>query len=249
MLCSECPHMNKLLLLFIFLFSFLKFSDCEDCLYKNTCECVFRNGSVIDLTTLGNRYTYRWGKLKATKPDNFTYYYNPCYGFSLGDGDCSENIAVCQVFDGEEKIYYDCGNADKVNFHVENNIVMLIYSSSLRTTNVTLECSEDAFEPELTVQGELEKTHYAMTLKSRCACPDLCQTSHLSTGSVLVILFMIFVVLYLFLGIVHSRLTRGAHGWELIPHYEFWSDFPLLVRDGCVFVVSGCKPETAYDRI
>lgn len=42
--------------------------------------------------------------------------------------------------------------------------------------------------------------------------------------------FMIFVALYLFLGIVHSSLTRGAHGWELIPHYEFWSDFPLLVR-------------------
>lgn len=46
--------MDKVLIFSLIVLSILKFSDCEDCVFKNTCECVFRNGSVIDLNTLGS---------------------------------------------------------------------------------------------------------------------------------------------------------------------------------------------------
>ncbi|XP_054712720.1 cation-dependent mannose-6-phosphate receptor-like [Uloborus diversus] len=185
--------------------------------------------------------------------DNYTYYYNPCFAFSLGnsDSECAKGVAVCQVSSTGE--YFDCGDQDHVHFSFDSatNTLHMIYTSPPRTTNVTLVCDSEAYEPELDVTGENPsiKNLYEMTLTSRCACPNLCRESHLSAGSVLVIIFMIFVSLYLFLGIIHSNLTRGAQGWELLPHYEFWSDFPLLVRDGCVFVVNGCKTDTGYDRI
>lgn len=223
---------------------------CENCVFESACKCRFNNGSVIDLTSIGQHDKARFQNLKAVvKPDNYAYSYNPCFGFKMGppEGACANSVAVCQ-YDEKSNLYIDCGDSENVRFHVVKNKLILVYSASQRSTNVTLNCSENAIDPILVVNGEMQTEKYEMTLTSRCACPDLCN-SHLSTGSVLVILFMIFVALYLILGIVHSSLTRGAHGWELIPHYEFWSDFPLLVRDGCVFVVSGCKPETAYERI
>ena len=39
-----------------------------------------------------------------------------------------------------------------------------------------------------------------------------------------------FVVIYVVGGILVMRFVRGARGVEMIPHYTFWSDFPLLIR-------------------
>lgn len=238
---------------FYFLFAFLfTLSSSQVCKYIDPCKCSFHNGSIIDLTTLGDRNGVRWPNMKPTrKNDSYHYYYNPCYNFKLGpeNSACSHGVAVCQVENNTK--YYNCGQQQHAFFiwNSDKNALNLVYESSPRTTNVTLVCSPDAVEPKLEVKGEVRPELYEMTLITKCACPDMCNSDHLSPGSVLVIIFFIFVSLYLLLGIIHSSLTRGAHGIELIPHYEFWSDFPLLVRDGCVFVMSGCKPETAYERI
>ncbi|GFX03330.1 uncharacterized protein TNCV_3555581 [Trichonephila clavipes] len=224
-----------------------KLATSEGCSYVNDCMCVFPNGSIIDLTSLGYHNQPRWKDIEPTKKDNYTYSYNPCFGFSLGKGAC-QDVNVCQAskMDGQ---HFNCGKKVGFSGSGEKGLTYAIYDGdSGRKTNVTLECSPEDSVPLLNVIGEIS-SKYVMTLKSRCACADLCRESHLSAGSVLVIFLMIGVSLYLVLGIIHSSLTRGAHGWELIPHHEFWADFPLLVRDGCVFVISGCKPETAYERI
>lgn len=52
----------------------------------------------------------------------------------------------------------------------------------------------------------------------------------LSTGSVLVILLFVFSGIYFAGGALGLKFLRGAVGLELIPHYEFWSDLPGLVR-------------------
>lgn len=59
MLYAFSNQMDRIIFFSVILLSLLKFSDCEDCVFKNTCECVFRNGSVIDLNTLGSHKSYR----------------------------------------------------------------------------------------------------------------------------------------------------------------------------------------------
>ncbi|GIX75304.1 uncharacterized protein CEXT_201571 [Caerostris extrusa] len=213
---------------------------------QDDCRHTFPNGSVIDLTSLGYHNDPRWKNIKPVLPANFTYSYSPCFKFSIGK---CENVNVCQISANKEE-YYNCGNKIFFDGNGNNGTTFARYTTvEDRETTVTLICSPADVVPRLNVTGEVSTKKYSMTLFSRCACADLCRENHLSTGSVLVILLMIGVSLYLILGIIHSSLTRGAHGWELIPHHEFWADFPLLVKDGCVFVMSGCKPETAYERI
>lgn len=52
----------------------------------------------------------------------------------------------------------------------------------------------------------------------------------LSSGSVLVIMVLVFGSLYFFGGMAVLKFIRGASGVEIIPHYEFWSDLPFLVK-------------------
>jgi hypothetical protein len=60
----------------------------------------------------------------------------------------------------------------------------------------------------------------------------------LSTGSVLVILFVVFATLYFVGGAVALRLIRGAEGREMIPNYDFWVDLPNLVRVSILFILN-----------
>ena len=53
----------------------------------------------------------------------------------------------------------------------------------------------------------------------------------------MVIVFFVGLVFpYFVLGSVYLRFGRNATGVEVIPHYEFWSSLPGLVRDGFMFV-------------
>ncbi|CAG2055242.1 unnamed protein product [Timema podura] len=54
--------------------------------------------------------------------------------------------------------------------------------------------------------------------------------SGLSTGSLLVILFITFSSIYFFGGVLALKLLRGAEGKEMIPNYDFWADVPYLCR-------------------
>ncbi|KAG8197445.1 hypothetical protein JTE90_014927 [Oedothorax gibbosus] len=224
----------------------------EECKRVNDCICVLNNGSYIDLSSLARSDKKPvWENVKPLlSRDNYTYSYSPCSKFNLGDTGKCRDVVVCQKSQTAPVEYFNIGNQGYPKWNNNNNTLTLLYlSMSARKTIVQLVCAPDNKIPHLEVKGETANETYEMTLTSRCACADLCNEHHLSGGSVLVIIFLIFVSLYLILGIVHSSLTRGAHGWELIPNYEFWMEFPLLVRDGCVFVMSGCKAETAYERI
>lgn len=52
----------------------------------------------------------------------------------------------------------------------------------------------------------------------------------LSTGSMLVIMLLVFILVYFGGGMLTLRILRGAEGREMIPNVDFWTDLPYLVR-------------------
>uniref|UniRef100_T1J8A0 Uncharacterized protein n=1 Tax=Strigamia maritima TaxID=126957 RepID=T1J8A0_STRMM len=77
-------------------------------------------------------------------------------------------------------------------------------------------------------------------------------SSSLSTGSILVIILAVIIMIYFIGGMFFLHFFKGANGLEMIPHYEFWIDLPVLIKvclDGILFMLNGCKAEPSYDRI
>lgn len=229
---------------------------CEK-LAGSTCSCKFTNGTVIDLTTLAKKdgKTAWFQDVNSTSlNDTYKYSYNPCNAFS--EGGCTIDTAVCQISkDGQN--YFVIGEQEKVSFSFadQKHVIATYGSSSERQTTVTLVCATKK-EERLEVFGETqpESMKYNMTLYSVCACPDGCVSKiptneGLSTGSIMVIFFFVILCCYLVGGMLFQKIVKGAEGREIIPHYEFWFDFPLLIRDGVVFVLNGCKTEASYERI
>ncbi|KAI0988392.1 hypothetical protein GJ496_006248 [Pomphorhynchus laevis] len=65
--------------------------------------------------------------------------------------------------------------------------------------------------------------------------PQVCSAKKLSSGSVLVIVFVVFAATYLIGGILYRRYVNGAYGPNQIPHLPFWKKLGHLAADGCDF--------------
>ncbi|XP_076044181.1 cation-dependent mannose-6-phosphate receptor-like [Oratosquilla oratoria] len=242
----------------------LSFVSADDCVTISTCQCLFTNGSLIDLGQVANwdlmgNPTPRFLQLGAKKKgDRNKYSYNPCYKFIYGSsGGCSSGVAACQ---SSESTYYDIGKQETAHFYFNktggNWYISYHDDMQNRVTNVTLECCPGCKNHTLTVIGEtvpeLSK-QYLMTLKSKCACAGGCDAPVLpmgmSSGAVFVITFVVLVLTYLLLGIAYRKVVGGARGIEMIPHASFWMDFPLLVQDGFFFLFGCGRVGTTYERI
>ncbi|XP_076360741.1 uncharacterized protein LOC143252462 [Tachypleus tridentatus] len=237
----------------------------ETCTKINSCVCKFRNGSVINLAPLATKNIPRWQDKTTSTNDTYRYSYNPCFDFKEGPAnnplvDCSSEVAACQI-SPDGKFYYSLGNQASAQFYwnVIGSVLQVVYHAphARRQTNVTLVCSQESSSPELNVLGETKPgaEQYEFNLITKCACPDGCPLTNphtdggLSTGSILVLVFFILLAIYLIGCMAFLKIVRGASGKEMIPNYDFWMDFPLLVRDGTVFVLNGCKAEATYERI
>jgi len=73
--------------------------------------------------------------------------------------------------------------------------------------------------------------------------------SDYSPGTTFLIFFFFTCICYFGGGVLLRKLLRGAEGFEVIPHYDFWKDLPALVMDGVMFTLKGCQPEVLYERI
>lgn len=225
---------------------------------SDSCSFRYPNGQIVDLRRIG--FTNNSARFSDVLPvgnvTTYHYYYNPCYKFQVGTtGNCAKGVAVCQYADNSKE-YYNLGLQENFKAEFNDGKVIFTYLESMeagsRTTLVTLICNTNGSDI-LEVWGETkEPKTYLMNLYTPCACPDGCleqvQDEGLSTGSVLDIIFFVGVFFYLLGGIIYRKIVMGATGAEVIPNYEFWCDFPLLVRDGILFCTSGCQT-TSYERI
>ncbi|KAG0290109.1 hypothetical protein BGZ96_006427 [Linnemannia gamsii] len=91
--------------------------------------------------------------------------------------------------------------------------------------------TDAAVSPTLT--GSLNGvTTFQWKSKSACAVHTMLPVQEGMSGfSVFLTVFFSFAFIYLVLGAVYNHQVYGAKGFDLIPHKDFWRDFPSLVVD------------------
>ncbi|KAM3615002.1 uncharacterized protein V6R79_022010 [Siganus canaliculatus] len=126
--------------------------------------------------------------------------------------------------------------------------VMLIYrdgdaydghcSKEKRKAIINIACSRSVSVGPLEVVSEdrdrKQDCFYLFELDTDVLCPPV--ESHLSTGSILLIIGSCLLAVYLIGGFLYQRLIVGAKGMEQFPNYNFWVEFGNLTADGCDFV-------------
>ncbi|XP_022304253.2 uncharacterized protein LOC111111521 [Crassostrea virginica] len=234
------------------------------CTYRDQCSCTLSDGSVIDLSTLGNQdQTPAFADSFAA--DGYFYSYNPCYSFI--EGSCM-NAAACQI-SGDQSMQYQTGDASSVSFSFDGTNAHALYSSTdslgtTRNTDVTLICDQSGGSAYFSPQGEISTLNYGFTLTTKCACPNGCgggppptqptqpvpgppgktgsDDGGISTGTILCIAVLALAVVYLVTGTVFTMGVRKNRGKEAIPNVSFWASLPGLIKDGFKFTFSKMRP-------
>ncbi|KAK6166299.1 hypothetical protein SNE40_023030 [Patella caerulea] len=239
---------------FLLMHVLLKFITTDECkiLPKDPCVC----------QTTRRKINFRDIGLKNGEPrfrdipdsKSQSYFYNPCLTFA--EGSCTGATACQKSGTGYYKLasvppIYS-GDPDLKTLQIKYKAV--VQEGTTRQAVVNVKCKQCSVA-QLTSQGESPGPTpnyiiYTFTLETEIVCEERCPSSSgLSTGSILLILFFVFFAIYWIGGILFLKYVRKAQGVELIPNYTFWKDLPLLIRDGVVFVISGCKSQSTYEQI
>lgn len=69
-----------------------------------------------------------------------------------------------------------------------------------------------------------------------------------SVGSILIMILVVFISIYLILGMIYKKVRYNATGINLIPNVEFWKDVPFLIGDGILLIFTCCKKSTVTTK-
>ncbi|GFZ50969.1 hypothetical protein JCM24511_08727 [Saitozyma sp. JCM 24511] len=115
------------------------------------------------------------------------------------------------------------------------------YAGTKQNLNLTLLCSTSATDPDPTFVS-----YVPGRLSLEWATPDACPRSGGIIGGgggggggfgffgFIKFLFwvgLVGLVLYFAIGILYNHQQYSARGWDLVPHRDFWREFPVLVQD------------------
>ncbi|RZF34770.1 hypothetical protein LSTR_LSTR007822 [Laodelphax striatellus] len=231
------------------------------CVQTNACKCTFPDGMYYDLSLL-RAVQFGWLKLNDTEGTELSY--TPCKDTLVidpsGSNDCNlgSGVSLCLRRNSTIGKYtgFTLSTSEFVSIN-ENEPTSLkfekIVESKSTLVTIRLMCDKSAPMPDLKVLPNSKPPEFALLLTSAEAClkgtSSLDDDEAMSTGSKLIIIFLVLFSAYFGGGVLALKYIRGAEGFEMIPNYEFWSDLPYLVRDGVLFLVSGFQITPSYDRI
>ncbi|KAF2882728.1 hypothetical protein ILUMI_23461 [Ignelater luminosus] len=244
------------------LFSYSIHSEDNACVVETACLCQLNDERIIDIS-----HVTKDEPLSVSK-ENLTYLFYPCSNYKYDEAHikklkldvnvtlnfCNKDGASLCLYNATDKSLTNLGDAKDAKFS-GNLLKSLVYSrpKSNITSLIKLDCTPDDTNSYLTLEKNQSSDTHHLILFSRYACAHLEQHG-LSTGSTLLIMFCVGFGIYLIGGALVLHYLRGAQGKEMIPNFDFWVDLPYLVRDGTVFLLSGCNPLSVaraetYDRI
>ncbi|KAI1885815.1 hypothetical protein AGOR_G00207670 [Albula goreensis] len=173
--------------------------------------------------------------------DSYTYLFQVCGNA----GQTADGAVVQKSDDGNEIVI---GKYTAMEAFGGSDWVMLIYTDGSaygehcnkekRRAIVMISCERGITAGDLSVVEEerekLNNCFYLFELDSSAVCPLI--PSHLSAGSILLIVGFSLLAVYLIGGFLYQRLVVGAKGMEQFPHLTFWQEIGSLTADGCDFV-------------
>jgi len=219
-------------------------SSQSSCVKVNKCSCKFNSGRTLDLQPLDANPNFRFKSL-STSGEPYYYQYNPCTGVtcaSTSGSVVSSSSSVCQLSSTSSYLVYDLGDASSATFTSRYGKLALKYTS-LDTSreayvSLTCDCKE---EGRMVAKGvDVAQGHiFDMELFTKYACDMSCLSagSGLSTGDILIILFLSLSVVYVVAGIAINKGVRKLEGAEILPNRTFWMALPGLVKEGFQFTM------------
>lgn len=175
--------------------------------------------------------------------DTYSYIFRVC----REAGNHSSGAGLVQINKSNEKETV-VGRINETHIFNGSNWIMLIYKGGDEYDNhcgkeqrravVMISCNRHTlagnFNPVSEERGKVQDCFYLFEMDSSLACSP--EVSHISVGSILLVIFASLVAVYIIGGFLYQRLVVGAKGMEQFPHLAFWQDLGNLVADGCDFV-------------
>ncbi|XP_060603085.1 cation-dependent mannose-6-phosphate receptor-like [Ruditapes philippinarum] len=235
---------------FIFIYcllAILRLTRSENCKKIDDCSCQTSKGTV-DLHKIPKDQV-----LTIIDNKGYTYQFRPCEALSGTCGDASAGVAVCQR---DKDISYDVGDLSSVVFSGDpDSSLTANYTTAggIKSSIITIKCDRGT-TGKFTSGYEGPQNTYNFELHTQYACFGSSggggtPSKKISTGSVLLILFFVFLGIYFIGGMLFLKFARGAQGTEMVPNYDFWSSLPGYIKDGITFTCRGCKTESSYSQI
>ncbi|CAH1116041.1 unnamed protein product [Phaedon cochleariae] len=232
----------------------LNYCLAESCVKQNPCLCEIEDDTKIDISTLMSSLTPQY---LEDSQGNRTYYFSGCRDANVTvntyqNGTAPKYIlgSLIQVENGKNSPDITVlGLAHEIHFNKNaENKYEIVYNNN-HTSKIELICDD--------FKVPLFKTIDSINKEFAIASPKAClvvEPQGMSGGSKFIIVLIIIISVYFIGGGLVMYLIRGARGIEVIPNIEFWRNLPGLVKDGIIFLLSGCRPTLVtsaetYDRI
>uniref|UniRef100_T1IK35 Uncharacterized protein n=1 Tax=Strigamia maritima TaxID=126957 RepID=T1IK35_STRMM len=185
---------------------------------SSPCLYTFLNGSVVDLqqaieTLQNDRF--------SIANESFAFFYNPCRNIEV-NAKC-KNVAGCFSFEQKNiSTFVDFGDVKKGEFKLNelSNELYLVYTSPEQNSHlkVKLLCSDEK-DAKITLDNTngtelMNSRNFSVTLSSKCCCANMClrtpahPSSSLSTGSILVIILAVIIMIYFIGGMFFLHFLR-----------------------------------------
>ncbi|XP_071508229.1 cation-dependent mannose-6-phosphate receptor-like [Diadema antillarum] len=212
------------------------------CQKETNCRCTLSdNSGYYDLGPMVEGTAAPFFTIIPAETPTVTYMYDPCRDFSkVSPSSQCNDVAVCKESDN---VYSNLGIHSTSSFIYipdTSTPMRIVYhngksgNESVNTT-VQLYCDDTGISQLLFRQST--KSVYLFQLRSPFACLKPVSTSKgLTPGGIICIIFVVVVFVYFVGGFIYLFFFKFESGTKTIPHYEFWSSLPGLIRDGFVYI-------------
>ncbi|XP_075072223.1 cation-dependent mannose-6-phosphate receptor [Mixophyes fleayi] len=189
--------------------------------------------------------------------DSYTYTFEVCGRVDNSSKSSNEGLVQNETASAKTTVIGRINDTHIIN---GTDWILLVYKSGdkydshcdkeSRKAMIMISCNKNTLaDGFMIISEERQKSNdcfYLFEMDSSVACPA--EESHLSVGSILLIVFAVLIALYIIGGFLYQRFVVGAKGMEQFPNFTFWQEFGNLVADGCDFVCRSQprSSETAY---
>jgi hypothetical protein len=185
-------------------------------------------------------------------PIAYSITFNLCRSIiSTACSDKGTDVAGCQQWPTPQNTYHEAiGKASGLQFAEQSFSGakdgyggLVSFTGMVNQLNIQMLCAESEGQPAF--KEKQGSNQFFLTWSTPKACPVGAGPNNgggsskkgLSVGSVMLIVLLVVTVVYFVGGILFQKFRNHASGGDLIPNRQFWSELPLLVRDGFKFVI------------